>query len=103
MFDVDVLDLGAEVGEAPGYVLVVADDDEGDAREGDSGDVEASGFEVGFVPDAGEVVGEVHIVGDERLAVGGVGGGDDPVAGASEAVVADGVAEGFAEGEEVGG
>ena len=44
VLDVDVLDFGAEVGEAPGYVLVVADDDEGDAGERDSGDVEAGGF-----------------------------------------------------------
>ena len=32
-----VLDVGAEVGEAPGDVLVVADDDEGNAGEGDAG------------------------------------------------------------------
>ncbi len=40
VLDVDVLDVGAEVGEAPGDVLVVADDDEGSAGEGDSGGVE---------------------------------------------------------------
>ncbi len=57
--------------------------------------------EVGFIPDAGDVVGEVHVVGEERLAGGGVGAGDDPVAGAGEAVVADGVAEGLLEGEEI--
>ena len=39
VFDVEVLDVGAEVGEAPGDVGVVADDDEGDAGEGDAGDV----------------------------------------------------------------
>jgi hypothetical protein len=63
--------------------------------------VEAGGFEVGFVPDAGDVVGEVHVVGDEWLAGAGVGGGDDPVAGACEAVIADGVAQSLLEGEEV--
>jgi len=103
VFDVDVLDLGAEVGEAPGYMLIVSDDDERNAWEGDSGDVEVCGFEVGFVPDAGNVVGEVHVVGDERLVAGGVGTGDDPVAGAGEASVADGIAEGLLEGEEVRG
>jgi len=65
--------------------------------------VEVCGFEVGFVPDAGNVVGEVHVVGDERLVAGGVGAGDDPVAGAGEASVADGIAEGLLEGEEVRG
>ncbi len=39
-FDVDVLDVGAEVGKAPGDVRVVADDDEGEAGDGDAGDVE---------------------------------------------------------------
>ena len=95
-FDVEVLDVGAEVGEAPGDVVVVADDDEGSAGEGDSGDVEGSaggrgGFEVGLVPDAGDAVGEVHVVREERLAGGGVGAGDGPVVGAGEAAFADGV------------
>ena len=80
--DVDVLDLGAEVGEAPGDVVVVAYDDEGEAGEGDSGGVErphlrlrlrSGAFEVGFVPEAGDGVGEVHVVGEEGLAGGGVG------------------------------
>ena len=116
VFDVDVLDGGAEVGEAPGDVVVVADDDEGNAGEGDSGDVEVAGgwdsppreqarrgpdLEVGLVPDAGDGVGEVHVVGEERLAGGGVGAGDDPVVGAGEAAFADWIAEGLLEGEEV--
>ncbi len=107
VLDVEVLDLGAEVGEAPGDVGVVADDDEGDAGEGDSGDVKLAGggggLEVGLVPDAGDAVGEVHVVREERLAGGGVGAGDDPVIGAGEAAFADGVAEGLLEGEEVFG
>ena len=61
------------------------------------------GLEVGLVPDAGDGVSEVHIVREERLAGGGVGSGDDPVVGASEAVLADGVAEGLLEGQEVPG
>ncbi len=105
VFDVDVLDFGSEVGEAPGYVVVVADDDEGHAGKRDSGDMEIAGrcrgFEVGLVPDARDVVGEVHVVGEERLSGGGVGSGDDPVVGAGEAAVADWVAEGLLEGEEV--
>jgi hypothetical protein len=46
-------------------------------------------------------VGEVHVVRQERLAGGGVGSRDDPVAGAGEAAIADGIAEGLLEGEEV--
>ena len=47
VLDVEVLDVGAEVGEAPGDVVVVAYDDEGRAGQGDSGDVEGSPVEVG--------------------------------------------------------
>ena len=107
VLNVEGLDFGAEVGKAPGDVGVVADDDEGDAGERDSGDVKIAGggggLEVGLVPDAGNAVGEVHVVGEERLAGGGVGAGDDPVVGASEAAFADGVAEGLLEGQEVFG
>ena len=99
VFDVDVLDFGSEVGEAPGYVVVVTDDDEGDAGKGDAGDVEVPvwcrGFKVRLVPDARDVVGEVHVVGQERLSCGGVGSGDNPVVGACEATVADWVTEGL--------
>ena len=82
--DVDVLDVGSQVGEAPGDVIVVADDDEGDARQSDSGYVEGSaggggGFEDCLVPDAGHAVREVHVVREERLAGGGVVAGDCPV------------------------
>jgi hypothetical protein len=61
------------------------------------------GLEVGLVPNAGNAVGEMHVIGEERLAGGGVGAGDDPVVGASEAAFADGVAEGLLEGQEVFG
>ena len=103
VFDVDVLHVGAEVGEAPGDVVVVADDDEGIAGEGDSGGVEVrgGGLEIGLVPDAGDAVGEVHVVGEERLAGGGAGAGDDPVVGAGDAAFAGGGGEDFLEGEEV--
>ncbi len=105
VFDVDVLNGGAEIGESPGDVVVVAGDDEGDAGKGDAGDVEvaggAGGFEVSLVPDAWDAVGEVHIVGEDRLAGGGVGARDDPVVGSGEAAFADRVAEDLLEGEEV--
>jgi len=56
-----------------------------------------------LIPDIGDAVGEVHVVGEEWLARGGVGSGDDPVVGAGEAAFADGVAESLLEGEEVCG
>ena len=66
VLDCDVLHGGAEVGEAPGNVCVVADDDEGGSRKRDAGDMEFAGggrsFQVGLVPDAGDAVVEMHIV-----------------------------------------
>jgi hypothetical protein len=59
VFDVEVLHIGSEVGEPPGDVVVVADNDEGRAGESDAGDVEVGerrwigGVEVCLVPDAG--------------------------------------------------
>ena len=106
VFDVDVLDVAPRLVKPQATWSLWPSDDEGNAGEGDAGDVEVAGggwggIEVGLVPDAGDAVGEVHIVGEERLAGGGVGAGDDPVVGAGEAAVADGVAEGLLEGEEV--
>ena len=96
VFDVDVLDFRSEVGEAPGYVIVVPDDDERDAGERDAGDVKLAGgsrgLEIGLIPNARDVVGEMHVVGEERLAGGSVGAGDDPVVGAGETTIADRVA-----------
>ena len=92
VLDVEVLHVGAEIGKAPGEVGVVADDDEGDAGQGDSRDVELAGrrggLEVGFVPDAGHAVREVHVIGEERLAGCGVDAGDGPVVRACFAAVA---------------
>jgi hypothetical protein len=80
----------------------VADDDEGHAWEGYSCDVEFAGrswgLKIRLVPDAGDVVGEMHVVGEEGLVIRGVGSGDDPVAGAGEAVFTDGIAESLLEG-----
>ena len=88
-FEIEVLDVGAEVGEAPGYVLVVADDDEGEAGDGDAGDVE-SWLSVVWRSTSyqmpGRVWAEVHVVGQHGFAGGGVRAGDDPVVGAGGAV-----------------
>ncbi len=94
--DVDVLHVGAEVGEAPGDVVVVTDDDEGDAGQSDSGDMEGSaggggGFQDGLIPDAGYAVREMHVVREERLAGGGVSAGDGPVVRAGDAGFAEGL------------
>ena len=45
-------------------------------------------LEISLVPDAGNAVGQVHVIGEERLARGGVRAGDNPVVGAGGAFVA---------------
>jgi hypothetical protein len=65
LLDIDVLNVGAEIGESPGDVVVVSHDDEREAREGDSSDVELAGgggLEVGLIPDSRNVVREMHVV-----------------------------------------
>ena len=104
VLDEDVLDVGSGVGEAPGDEGVAADDDEGNAGEGEAFDVEgrgAVGVEGGFVPDVGGAEAEVHVVGEERGSGGGVGAGDDPVVGAVAAAVALVGAEVAVDAEEV--
>jgi len=104
VLDVDVLYVGAEIGEAPGYVGVVADDDEGHSGKRDAGDVEVSGrnggFEIGLVPDAGDIVAEVHVVGEQRTSRRSTRAGDDPVVGAGAAALTGG-SEGLRESNEV--
>ncbi len=73
VFDVEVLHVGAEVGKAPGHVVVMAGDDEWHAGESDPCSVEGCersgqcGREVGLVPKAGNREIEVHVVGEQRL------------------------------------
>lgn len=93
VLDIEVLDVCAEVGEAPGDVVVVADDDVGNAGKRDAGDVKGCrragagvGAEVGGVPDAGGGERKVHVVAEERLARSGVGAGDGEVVRAGAAV-----------------
>ena len=106
LLDVDVLRVAVERGESPGDVAVVAGGDEGRAGVGDSGDMEvravrSGGFEIDLVPDVGDGVGDVHVVGHEGFSGGGMGSGDGPFVGADGAAVAGIVAEGFAELEQV--
>ena len=77
----NVFDGRADVGEAPADTLVVADNHEWRARQGDAGDVEVAALQVRFEPQVGHLVIEVHIVGKQRLSGDGVLSGDNPVVG----------------------
>ena len=82
LFQEVVLGVETEVRDAPSNAGVAADDDAGQARDGEAGDVETTAAEVDGVPDAGEVVFEMRVVGQERLAGGGAGAGEGPGVGA---------------------
>src|SRR5450755_3835013 len=60
--DIEVLRIGNRVGDAPGDVLVMSDDDAGSAWEADADDVDVSRDEVAFIPDRGCRLTEVGIV-----------------------------------------
>ena len=82
--EVEVGDVGPEVREAPGDLLVVADDHAGEAGEGEARDVERAvvvdlgAVQAHLVPDARQRRREVRVVGQDRLAGRGVVSVDDP-------------------------
>ena len=78
-FDVKILDVGAVIGEAPGDAVVVADDDHGRAGQCKAFDVPAGCGEMNFVPDRGNSKFEMSVVGQQRLAGGGVRATYNPI------------------------
>ena len=74
LLEVEVGDVGAEVGHPPRDLVVVADDDTGQAREREARDPERArgaqraALEVDLAPDAGDRQAEVRVVGEQRLA-----------------------------------
>ena len=88
LLEIEVGDVGAEVGEAPRDVGVVADDHAGNAGEGEAGDVEGAvgrdlaTVQPGLHPDAGLADPEVRVVGEQRHAGRAVLAVDDPRVGA---------------------
>ena len=88
LLDVEVLHVGADVGDAPGDAVVVADDDAGDAGEAETGHIPAGRVQADLVPDRRHLDAQVRIVGQQGQAGGGVLAGDDPVVAAQEGAVA---------------
>ncbi len=84
IFEVEVGDVGVEVGEAPGDALVVPDDHSGESGEGVARDVEGAlrcdfaAVQTGLQPHTGLGDTEVRIVGQQRFAALGVIAGDHP-------------------------
>ena len=95
LLEEEVGDVGAEVGEAPGDVGVVADDHAGHAGEGEARGVEGAvgrglaAVQAHLHPDAGLADAQVRVVGEQRLAGGAVLAVDDPRVAADAAPLAD--------------
>src|SRR5206468_1669375 len=70
--------------------FVAPDHDAGHSREGDAGNVEAAAGEPDLVPDRDGIIGNVRIVGDERLAGVGAIAIEHPVVAAAAPVAAGG-------------
>lgn len=93
LLQVQVGDVRAEVGHAPGDLVVVADDHAGHPGEGVTGDVvlallgDAAAVQAHLVPEGRQLRREVRVVGEQRLAGGGVLARDDPGVGADAVAV----------------
>ena len=77
--DVKILNVGAVIGEAPGDVVVVADDDHRRAGKRESLNVPARRREVNLVPDGRDHQLKVRVIGKQRLAGGRVCATHDPI------------------------
>ncbi len=78
-FDVQILLIETENGEAPGDVFIVAERDAGESGFARSGDVPAGGDEVNHIAERRQADDAVRIVGEQGLAGSGEGAGDCPV------------------------
>jgi len=77
--DIYVLDVGEGVGDAPGAVVVVADDDAGHAGQGEAADVVVAAVQMDGVPDGREDGRQVGVIGQLRPAALCARPSDDPV------------------------
>src|ERR1700730_8222735 len=79
LLNVNVLHVRADVGEAPGNVLVVPGHDERHSGQRHTCDIKSASFQMGLVPRVRNGVPEMHIVREHRLSVGRVSAGNHPV------------------------
>ena len=86
--DVEVLDIGADVGNTPGNVLVVADDDTGHPGKGEAHHVHFRGVQPHFIPDGGHLNAEVGVVCQQGHPGVGMFAADDPVVAADKGAAA---------------
>ena len=79
VFDKNVFHVRAEVGESPGDAAVMADDHEWQAGKSYSSDVEFSRGQLRLVPNVGNLMAEMHVVGEQRPAADGVRSRKHPI------------------------
>src|SRR5712692_2202733 len=60
--DVQVFNIGDGIGEAPGDMLVVANDDAGRAWEADADDINITGDQVALIPDRRSCLPQVRVI-----------------------------------------
>ncbi len=85
LLDVQVLDIRADVGEAPGDAVIVTDDHARCAGKGHAGDlirtisILLEAMQTDLIPDGGHLSPQVRVVGEQGQATGGALTGDNPV------------------------
>ncbi len=79
LFQEKVLNIGSRVGHSPGHRLVMAEDDEGNAGDGDADGIETGTAEMHLVPGGRQIDLQVGIIGQKRLAGDGALARDGPV------------------------
>ena len=77
--DVQILNVGAVVGESPGDAVIVTDDHERCSGKRKACNIPSRGGEMNLVPDRGNAQLEVCIVGEQRFSGGGVRAADNPI------------------------
>jgi hypothetical protein len=88
LFYVHVLHVPVERGVTPGNVFVVALDDEGYARRRYPRHMETACLQVFLVPDVGNGVLQMHVIGKHCFSADRMGAADGPFVGATPAAVA---------------
>ena len=78
LFHKEVRGVDHEIGESPGYVAIVTDDDEGQTGNRDADHIQLTGVHVHLIPDRGLTMAKMRIVGQNGVARGAMGRCDDP-------------------------
>ena len=82
--DVEILNIGDGIGDAPGDMLVMPDDNARAAGEAGADDIDIARDQVTFVPDGRGSLAQVRVVAEDRGACCGHGAIDDPVIAAAK-------------------